>query len=157
MKAAQHVMICTAALCCLVAACFSSALALRPQKVQYYSLFCSIRCTPKYSYTSESAPVSLLGCTLAQETARHSTAVYNITLQHQQENGTVSLPFSFTYPLRPPASKRPLILFLNGASVESFWYRRVIGGLADKGYVIVSTDYYRQREDFPSSELCRCH
>ena len=88
-----------------------------------------------------------------QEAPHSSIAVYNITLQHRQENGTVSLPFSFTYPRQPSASRKPLVLLLNGASVESFWYRRVMGDLAEKGYVIVSTDYYRQRDDFPSSEL----
>ena len=60
------------------------------------------------------------------------------------------LNFTFTYPEADAASlatasrrKLPLVLLLNGASVESFWYRRVIGDLASKGFVIASFDYYR--------------
>ncbi|CAL8464883.1 g4418 [Coccomyxa elongata] len=40
-------------------------------------------------------------------------------------------------------SKKPLVLLLNGASVESFWYQWVIEELAKKGFVIAASDYYR--------------
>ena len=77
--------------------------------------------------------------------------MYNVTLDHRAENGTIKLPFSFTYPTSAPAIRQPLILLMNGASVESYWYRRVIADLASKGYVVVSADYYRDI-DFPASE-----
>ena len=75
----------------------------------------------------------------------------DILLPHNPGGTSVTpLNFTFTYPEADAASlatasrrKLPLVLLLNGASVESFWYRRVIGDLASKVFVIASTDYYR--------------
>jgi hypothetical protein len=39
---------------------------------------------------------------------------------------------------------KPLVLLWNGASVESFWYTRVITDLASRGYVVGATDLYRR-------------
>ena len=89
----------------------------------------------------------------------------DILLPHSSGGASVTpLNFTFTYPeagaaLLATASrpKLPLVLLLNGASVESFWYRRVIGDLASKGFVIASTDYYRpipSGSPFKPSEQC---
>ena len=75
----------------------------------------------------------------------------NVVLPHENGEGSVTpLNFTFTFPEHRVSSsdsskhpKMPLVLLLNGASVESFWYRRVIGDLASKGFVVASTDYYR--------------
>ena len=89
----------------------------------------------------------------------------DILLPHNPDGTSVTpLNFTFTYPEAGTASlaiasrrKLPLVLLLNGASVESFWYRRVIGDLASKGFVIASTDYYRpipSGSPFKPSEQC---
>ena len=89
----------------------------------------------------------------------------DILLPHNPGGTSVTpLNFTFTYPEAGAASlatasrpKLPLVLLLNGASVESFWYRRVIGNLASKGFVIASTDYYRpipSGSPFKPSEQC---
>ena len=89
----------------------------------------------------------------------------DILLPHNPGGTSVTpLNFTFTYPEAGAASlatasrrKLPLVLLLNGASVESFWYRRVIGDLASKGFVIASTDYYRpipSGSPFKPSEQC---
>ena len=75
----------------------------------------------------------------------------DVVLPHKRDaTSVVPLNFTFTFPGPDAASrdvakhpKLPLVLLLNGASVESFWYRRVIGDLASKGFVVASTDYYR--------------
>ncbi|KAK9917826.1 hypothetical protein WJX75_008648 [Coccomyxa subellipsoidea] len=46
-------------------------------------------------------------------------------------------------PLITLAHPKPLVLLLNGASVESFWYSRVIERLAKQRFVVASSDYYR--------------
>ena len=89
----------------------------------------------------------------------------DILLPHSPDGTSVTpLNFTFTYPEASAASlgtasrpKLPLVLLLNGASVESFWYRRVIGDLASKGFVVASTDYYRpipSGSPFKPSEQC---
>ena len=89
----------------------------------------------------------------------------DILLPHSPDGTSVTpLNFTFTYPKDGAASpgiasrpKLPLVLLLNGASVESFWYRGVIGDLASKGFVIASTDYYRpipSGSPFKPSEQC---
>ena len=89
----------------------------------------------------------------------------DILLPHSPDGTSVTpLNFTFTYPEAGTASlaiasrpKLPLVLLLNGASVESFWYTRVIGDLASKGFVIASTDYYRpipSGSPFKPSERC---
>ena len=80
-----------------------------------------------------------------------SVGHYHVVLPHRVDSKTtVSVNFTLTYPAREAAqpsvvtrSKRPLVLLLNGASVESFWYQRVIEELAKKGFVIAASDYYR--------------
>lgn len=74
----------------------------------------------------------------------------DVVLPHKEDGSVIPLNFTFTFPGPDGASpsvakhpKLPLVLLLNGASVESFWYRRVIGDLASKGFVVASTDYYR--------------
>ena len=75
----------------------------------------------------------------------------DVVLPHKRDSASVvPLNFTFTFPAPDAASpdvakhpKLPLVLLLNGASVESFWYRRVIGDLSSKGFVVASTDYYR--------------
>ncbi len=75
----------------------------------------------------------------------------DVVLPHKRD-GTSVIPLNFTFTFPGPHAapldlakhpKLPLVLLLNGASVESFWYRRVIGDLASKGFVVASTDYYR--------------
>ena len=51
--------------------------------------------------------------------------------------------FTFTYPANDPATKMPVVMLLNGANVESFWYRRLVAQLASGGYVVASSNYYR--------------
>ena len=83
-------------------------------------------------------------CCMLQGAANSNVAVHNVTLQHQQNLVTaVPVDFSFTYPVDDPATRMPLVMLLNGASVESYWYRRVVAQLASKGYVVVTSDYYR--------------
>lgn len=75
----------------------------------------------------------------------------DVVLPHKKDGASIiPLNFTFTFPGPDAASlqvanspKLPLVLLLNGASVESFWYRRVIGDLASMGFVVASTDYYR--------------
>jgi len=76
----------------------------------------------------------------------------DVVLPHKKDGASIIIPlnFTFTFPGPDAASlqvanspKLPLVLLLNGASVESFWYRRVIGDLASMGFVVASTDYYR--------------
>ncbi len=86
-------------------------------------------------------------------------------LPHKRD-GTSVIPLNFTFTFPGPHAapldlakhpKLPLVFLLNGASVESFWYRRVIGDLASKGFVVASTDYYRpipSGSPFKPSKLC---
>ena len=53
------------------------------------------------------------------------------------------MEFTFTYPAYDPEFKLPLLMLFNGASVERCWYRRLVAQLASKGYVVVTSDYYR--------------
>lgn len=76
---------------------------------------------------------------------------FHVVLPHKvNSTTTVPINFTLTYPAQEAAqspvdtkSKKPLVLLLNGASVESFWYERVIEELAKKGFVIAASDYYR--------------
>ena len=143
-----------ATLCCLFAVFVSSAAGHSNQQVSYYGLplYASAIHIPYNSILQSCEAMSIL--IAVQDGPHDGVAVYNVTLDHRVENGTIKLPFSFTYPTAAPADKLPLIMLMNGASVESYWYRRVIGDLASKGYVVASTDYYRER-DFPASDLTR--
>ena len=79
-----------------------------------------------------------------QEAHSSGITIHNVTLQHQQNFLTaVPVNFTFTYPVSDPAIRMPLLMLFNGASVESFWYRRLSAQLACKGYVVVTNDYYR--------------
>ncbi len=89
------------------------------------------------------------GC--SQVSASHSVGRFHVVLPHKV-NSTTTVPvnFNLTYPAQGAAqypvvtkSKKPFVLLLNGASVESFWYQRVIEELAKKGFVIAASDYYR--------------
>ena len=69
--------------------------------------------------------------------------------------------FTFTYPVDEPATKMPIVMLLNGANVESYWYRRLLAQLASAGYVVASSDLYRpykvtipQLPSTPSSRVC---
>nr|QOL01183.1 putative extracellular protein CSOL_101 [Pseudococcomyxa simplex] len=71
----------------------------------------------------------------------------HLILPHKA-NATATVPvnFTLTYPADPQitlAHPKPLVLLLNGASVESFWYSRVIERLAKQRFVVASSDYYR--------------
>ena len=79
-----------------------------------------------------------------QEAASSDIAIHNVTLQHQHSRSTaVPVNFTFTYPVEEPATRMPMVMLLNGASVESYWYRRLIAQLSSKGFVVASSDYYR--------------
>ena len=89
-------------------------------------------------------------CTTASKSRCVSQAVtydilvHNVTLKHQRNVVTaVPVVFSVTYPTDEPAVRMPLLMLFNGASVEEYWYRRVIARLASKGYVVITSDYYR--------------
>lgn len=72
---------------------------------------------------------------------------WHVLLPHKANaTSTVPVNFTFTFPnlhQGQPTNKRPLMLLMNGLSVESFWYNKVISDLAAKGFVIAASDYYR--------------
>ena len=81
---------------------------------------------------------------MLQEAVKSGITIHNVTLQHQQNYVTaVPVNFTFTYPDVSLPIKMPLLMLFNGASVESFWYRRLVAQLASKGYVVATNDYYR--------------
>ena len=111
----------------------------------FYSLSCAPPSSPGPLVCNDNAQRQAyqFRC-LLQEAVTNDIKVQNVTLQHQQNVVTaVPVVFSVTYPTDEPAKRMPLLMLFNGASVDSYWYRRVISRLASKGYVVVTSDYYR--------------
>lgn len=124
----------------------------RMQQRLLFGYFDVIVCT----YSVHDVPLQM------QEAARGDITFHNVTLDHQQSEGHfVPVNFTFTYPVDEPATKMPMVMLLNGANVESYWYRRLIAQLASTGYVVASSDLYRpfkvtipQLPSTPSSRVC---
>lgn len=80
--------------------------------------------------------------------AAHTTITLNKTLEHKAENATVPVPYYFTFPEEFASNsshshqRQPLVFLMNGFSVEASRYTGVIAGLAARGFVVVSSDYY---------------